>query len=48
MTHIHALSGVQTHNPSIQATMIHALDRAAIVTGILTHYLFQINLHTFR
>jgi hypothetical protein len=35
-TNIHAMSGIRTHDPSFeQMKIFHALDRAAIVIGIL-------------
>jgi hypothetical protein len=30
---IHALSGIRTHDPSVRAKTVHALDRAATATG---------------
>jgi hypothetical protein len=32
-TNIHTLSGIRTHDPSIQAANIHAFGRAATVTS---------------
>jgi hypothetical protein len=37
-THIHALSGIQTHDPSVRAIKTHAPDRAATVTGSVWDY----------
>jgi len=31
--HIHALSGIRTHNTSVRLKTVRALDRAAIGTG---------------
>jgi hypothetical protein len=33
-TNIHALSGIQTHDPSNQPAKTHASDRTATVTGL--------------
>jgi hypothetical protein len=38
-TDIHALSGIQSHDPSVRAReSVHALDRAATVIGFSCHY----------
>jgi hypothetical protein len=37
-TNIHALSGIQTHDPSNQPDKTHASDRTATVTSINTRY----------
>jgi hypothetical protein len=36
MTNIHALSGIPTHDPSIQAVKIHALDQCFSNCGLWT------------
>jgi hypothetical protein len=34
-TDTHALSGILSHDPSVRASAVYALDRAAIVIGLL-------------
>jgi hypothetical protein len=42
----HALSGIRTHDPSIQTAKTHASDRTATVTGRKQGCELQYELHT--
>jgi hypothetical protein len=41
ISNIHALSGIRTHDPSVRAKTVHAVDRAATVTGPFLKWLRQ-------
>jgi hypothetical protein len=40
-TDIHVLSGIRSHDPSVRAKTVHALDRAATVIGVHLNYGFK-------
>jgi hypothetical protein len=42
-TNIHALSGIQTHDPSNQPAKTHASDRTATVAGSEALYYASVN-----
>jgi hypothetical protein len=44
LTNIHALSGIQTHDPGNQPAKTHASDSTATVTG--NKLLYVLKLHT--